>query len=104
YTGQTLIQQGTLAMGSSGSIANSPLIDVQGGSFDVSAIGGGFTLLPGQTLKGNGTVIGAMTVGGMLSPGESPGTLHCGNLGFQSTGQFKVELNGNKPGGAGGLR
>ena len=99
YTGQTLIQQGTLALGSSGSIANSPTIDVQSASFfDVSAVSGGYTLLPGQTLKGNGTVIGAMTVGGVLSPGESPGILHCGNLGFQDAGQFREELNGNKPG------
>jgi autotransporter-associated beta strand protein len=102
YTGQTLIQQGTLALGSGGSISDSPTIDVLGGAFlDVNGVSGGFTLLPGQTLKGNGTVVGAMTVGGTLSPGESPGILYCDSVAFDSTGQFRVEIFGGV-GGVGG--
>jgi len=102
YSGVTLIAEGTLALGSGGSIANTPTIRVEAGAyFDVGAVSGGYTLLPGQTLMGNGTVIGAMRVGGMLSPGTSPGILYTDSLAFDSTGQFREELNGPAPGGKG---
>ena len=51
YTGNTTITNGTLALGASGSIANSPRIIVGGAAtFDVSALGG-FVLGSSQTLS-----------------------------------------------------
>jgi autotransporter-associated beta strand protein len=82
YSGATIVSGGsggTLALGSGGSIANTPRIDVQAGNFfDVSALSA-FTLSSSQTLMGNGTVIGAVTVNGTVSPGESVGTLNTGS-------------------------
>jgi autotransporter-associated beta strand protein len=77
YSGNTLINQGTLALGASGSIATTPQIIVaEGASFDVSAVAG-FTLGATRTLGGSGTVAGDVAVasGGILNPGTSPGTL-----------------------------
>lgn len=51
FTGDTTISGGTLALGSSGSIAGSSNIIINGGAtLDVSAVGGGYSLLAGQTL------------------------------------------------------
>lgn len=78
YTGNTYIDNGTLILSSAANnISSSPIINVRAGAtLDVSGVTG-FALASGQTLKGNGTVIGAMTIGnGMtLSPGQSPGTM-----------------------------
>lgn len=110
YNGATTIQQGTLALTGSGSLA-SPLIDVQaGGTFDIS--GGAFTLGAGQTLRANGSVLGgivttagsvvqgsgtidgSLTIGGNLAPGNSPGTITLTNdnltLGSASSGSFEL--------------
>jgi autotransporter-associated beta strand protein len=80
YSGATLINQGTLALSGFGSVPNSPVIDVAAGAtFDVSAVAGGFTLgaAGDQTLKGSGTVNGAVATTALarLEPGDSPGTL-----------------------------
>ncbi len=93
YTGNTTINAGTLALASTGSIANSAVI-IANGTFDVSAVTG-FTVGASQTLKGSGSVIGATTVNGTLAPGNSPGLLTFSNnlsLGASSTSQF--EING----------
>ncbi|MBN8457588.1 MAG: autotransporter-associated beta strand repeat-containing protein [Verrucomicrobia bacterium] len=69
YTGPTVIESGTLAMGAGASITASPRIEVQTeGSFDA---GTGFTLADGQTLTGDGEVDGKLTVGAgaTLAPG-----------------------------------
>lgn len=66
---------GTLSLGAV------PTITIgAGGTLDVSAVTGGFTLGAGQTLEGAGTVAGAMTVAGTLSPGTSIGSLTVGDL------------------------
>lgn len=82
YTGPTLVDNGTLALTGTGSIATSPLIVVkQPGTLDVSGVGGGFNLVSGQTLKGKGTVIGNVNdlPGSVLALGESVGTLTFAN-------------------------
>jgi len=62
YTGATTITAGTLALGSSGSLA-SPLIDIaSGATFDVSAVPG-FTLASGQRLGGAGSILGDLEFG-----------------------------------------
>lgn len=78
YTGPTTIKSGaTLGIGTSGSNSKTPLLDVQAGAtFDVSALSA-FTLADGQTLKGNGAVLGSLTVGSnaTVSVGASIGAL-----------------------------
>lgn len=70
YSGATLINAGTLALGLRGGIASSPLIRLTtNGTFDVSAAG--YTLLNGQELQGMGQIKGSMTnaPGSRLTPG-----------------------------------
>ena len=75
FTGGVTISAGTLALGASGSIANSPTIAVgSGATYEVSAVSG-YTLGSSQTLSGTGTVKGAFTSNGTISPGASIGTL-----------------------------
>ncbi|HSU55970.1 MAG TPA: autotransporter-associated beta strand repeat-containing protein [Candidatus Dormibacteraeota bacterium] len=77
YTGNTVVNQGTLALGASGSIAGSPSISVgAGATFDFSAVTG-FTLGATRTLGGSGTVTGDVAVAssGIINPGSSAGTL-----------------------------
>ena len=83
YSGDTSISVGTLALNGSGSISASPNIVVASGAvFDVSTVtGGSYSLASGQTLKGNGTVNGALVVasGATVAPGASIGTLTFNN-------------------------
>jgi len=80
YTGNTIVKAGTLKLGATGSISNSPNIIVSAGAaFDVSAVTG-YAVVAGQSLTGNGTVAGAVAVasGGQIGAGESAGTLTLG--------------------------
>jgi fibronectin-binding autotransporter adhesin len=75
YTGNTIVNAGTLALGSAGSIANSRSITVASGAlFDVSAVAGGFTLGAAQTLSGGGAINGTISSSGTISPGTTGGT------------------------------
>jgi fibronectin-binding autotransporter adhesin len=78
FSGPTVITGGTLALASTGSIANSPTINVGADSFfDVLAYTT-FGLGGTQTLKGNGTVKGnvvSAAAGSHVQPGASIGTL-----------------------------
>jgi fibronectin-binding autotransporter adhesin len=74
YSGNTVINQGTLALGTSGSISNSAAIIVGGGAtLDVSAVGGGFVHNAPRTLAGFGTVVGGVTsaAGSVINPGSN---------------------------------
>ena len=101
YTGTTTIQQGTLALAATGSIANSTTLVVgnagsSGAVLDVSAISGGFTVGAGQTLKGIGTVSGAVTINGTHAPGNSAGLQTVtGDLSYGSASIFDWELTAN---------
>lgn len=79
YTGDTLVDAGTLALAAQGSIASSPNITVNAGAtIDASAsFDAALTIASGQTLRGNGTVTGNLTAnaGSTLSPGVSIGAL-----------------------------
>ena len=89
YAGATTVTAGTLALGTNslypadptgfgiGTVNSYSLIVKQGGIFDVSEIPQGYVVPGRQTLAGDGTVLGAITVGGTarLSPGISVGTL-----------------------------
>ena len=82
YSGNTTIKLGTLSLGASASISNTPVIEVQASAtFDVSLVTGGFVLGLAQTLKGNGTILGNVTANGTVSAGASVGSLtNIGNL------------------------
>lgn len=74
--GDTMIGQGTLAVGAGGSISASPMISVAAGAtLDVSA--SSFSLGAGQTLTGNGTIVGGFNAGAgsTISAGDGVGTL-----------------------------
>lgn len=102
YTGSTIITAGTLALGATGSISNSPLVsNVLGSTLDVSALAGGLVLSSsgaGQTLAISGSVNGNITAGGgtTISPGGAGGagtaafknnlTLNGGTLSFDVNG------------------
>jgi autotransporter-associated beta strand protein len=94
YGGNTTISAGTLALSGSGSIANSPNIILNGGTLDVSGVTGGFSLLSGQTLKGNGSIVGGVTANGTMSPGASIGTLNLNSsLTLAATANSVMEIN-----------
>jgi autotransporter-associated beta strand protein len=78
YTGTTTISGGTLALGPSGGINSSSVIQVDAGAtFDVSARLPSYSVGATQTLKGNGTVVGNVNTvaGSIIAPGGSVGTL-----------------------------
>ena len=70
-------------------------LDTGGSGFHLFA--NGLTISSNAMLKGNGTVIGAVTVnpGGLLAPGASPGSITFSNgLTLAPNSTFAVELNG----------
>ena len=62
YTGPTIINAGTLALGASGSLISPTISIASGAKLDVSAFSGGWTL-PALTLSGSGTVAGSLNDG-----------------------------------------
>jgi autotransporter-associated beta strand protein len=98
YKGDTLIAQGTLALGLNGLLTNSPQIILSNNAtLDVSARSDGMqTLLVGKSLVGNGTIRGSVIAasGSTIAPGFSIGTLVITNaLTFQSGSTNIMELN-----------
>ena len=60
----------------------------------------GTVQINGGTLKGTGTISGTTSVaGGNVSPGASPGILNTGNISFNSSSTFTVEVNGTTTAG-----
>jgi uncharacterized protein with beta-barrel porin domain len=82
YTGTTTISAGTLLV--NGALAADSAVAVSGTS---------------AVLGGNGRV-GPVTVSnhGTISPGNSPGILHTGNVRWDAESVYRVEINGPKPG------
>jgi autotransporter-associated beta strand protein len=92
YTGPTTINAGTLALSGGGSIAGSPNISIGGGA-TLSAVNG-LMLGATQTLAGDGTVLGNLTVNGALAPGAGIGVLACdNNVTLQPGSVTFMELN-----------
>ena len=79
YRGDTIIGQGTLALGAAGLLTNSPQIILSNNAvLDVSGRRDGTQmLLSGRSLVGDGTVRGSVTAapGARIAPGPSLGTL-----------------------------
>lgn len=100
FTGNTTVTGGTLALQGSGSINNSPVIDVQSGAvLNLGALSS-FTVGATQTLQGVGTVTGptagALVVSGTLVPaGATIGTLAVsGNLTLEGTTVVDLDKTG----------
>ena len=101
YTGNTVINGGTLAFTNGAAASASPSIAVNVGTFtfagalNVSGVSGGYTIPAGQTLTGSGgTVYGTVNVTnptGVVNPGTTPsGSGNAGTLSFHDT----LNLNG----------
>ncbi len=101
YSGTTTVKAGTLALGASGTIANSPTIVVgdtgsSGAVLELKAKTSSFDFGSGQTVTGIGTInIGSgktVTVGGILAPGNGIGTIReIGDLTL--TGSYACEID-----------
>ena len=93
YTGATTVGNGTLAIGGSGSIASSSLIQINESTIlDVSAVTGDFTIGAAQIVAGTGTILATgrtVVAEGTLSSGNSLGAL------TQDGGNLKLGANGN---------
>ena len=99
YTGATTVAAGTLKLAAGAALASTAL-DVQpGATLDLRDLVGGLTLGAGKTLKGGGTVLGDLVVGGTLSPGESPGILSVEDITFAAGSILNMELGGTVRGG-----
>jgi|GEM_PF-1765790 len=96
YTGDTLINAGTLALSGSGICGGSSNLVINAGAvLDVTArTGANLPLANGQTLRGNGTVNGAVIVnnGAAVAPGESVGTLATGTQTWAGGGSYEWEI------------
>jgi fibronectin-binding autotransporter adhesin len=93
YNGATIINGGTLALSSTGSINNTSGVSLgSGGTFDVSAISGGYTV---AALTGAGNVVGNLAVSTTLAIGDSTGTTHfSGDLTLGALATYTHELTG----------
>lgn len=107
YTGATVVSNGVFAIGATGSISNSPVLDIEGtGVLDVTALPGGLGLPSGQVLGGRGGVVGNVLAGpnAAVSPGLdlSIGTLSfSNNLTMADGSRFNFDLTGNTTIGSG---
>jgi autotransporter-associated beta strand protein len=102
YTGGTTINGGTLLLNGAGTIGTGNLT-MAGGTLDVTGITvPTFTLASGTTLSGVGTINATgktVQVDGILSPGNSPGTLTInGDLTLSPTAVSNFEINGTTSG------
>jgi fibronectin-binding autotransporter adhesin len=100
YSGGTSITAGVLEIGSAGSINSTSGITLSGSTAQLrynaaTALTQPLTLTQG-TISGTGTIAAAVTVaaGGVLSPGNSPGTqAYTGQLAWSPLGTYEWELN-----------
>jgi len=94
YLGGTLMSNGIVVLDASGTLTNStPITVLAPCSFDVTAQPGGFTLMPSQTLRGDGTILGDVIADGTVAAGgsiESPDS-GVGTLTFNTN----LTINGN---------
>jgi len=100
YTGNTFVNGGTLALTGSGSISNTPIINLAGGTtFDISTLSSPFVLQSGQTISNSSTTTVTLngsitntsgTIAGSFKSGVVPFTIQNGTLTISSTTVFKL--------------
>lgn len=103
YTSLTHVSMGTLKVLNTGTISGSVRVG-SNAAFDVSDFSSGYTVAPGRTLSGSGTVAGKTIVAGTLSPGSSFGKLtFTDDISLANTATYLVALGGvgGTPGTAG---
>jgi len=88
------VNAGTLAVTGSAPLGSAPNIRLSGATLDVVAVTG-FTLNAGQTLVGTGSILGNMTLGGVLAPSAQPGpgTLVVGGMTWLGGGRYDWRIN-----------
>jgi len=102
FSGAVAVQEGTLQLGSSQSLAGCPTIDVGIGTvLDVTAVAGGYCLgaSGSQKLQGNGTILGDLRIAanGVHDVGDSPSVQRVqGN--YAMCGLLEIEISGAAPG------
>ena len=102
FSGVVALQQGTLQLAASQTLAGCSLIDVGiGATLDVAGITGGYSLGADgrQTLKGGGTVLGSLQIepNGVHAVGDSPGVQQVRGD-YTMSGLLDVEVSGAAPG------
>lgn len=98
YTGSTVINTGTLKLGSANAIASSPLIIV-GASTTLDVLDVSWTLGSGQTLVGAGTIAGNAVIDGAIARGGSATSLTVtGTLGLTEASEWRVGIGGTATG------
>ena len=93
-SGPITVTAGKLKLERLGSISGSSLLDIKEDAVLDSAEAGGLTITPAQKLTGSGTLIGDVLVQGVLSPGDSIGTIHFTNK-LTLSGVTLMEVNKN---------
>ncbi len=98
FTGQTLVNEGTLALVTGGSLDGSTSIVVAAGALLSAAArtDGTLTVGAGQRLSGNGSVLGTVVNNGTVAPGSSPGSLLLVGD-YSQSGTLAIELSGLTP-------
>jgi fibronectin-binding autotransporter adhesin len=92
--GNIAINQGTLAIGASGTIPSVPTVSIASGA-TLNVTAAGLSLASGQSITGNGSISGNLTAGtgSTLSPGTSIGQLSVSGTLALSGGTVAVEVN-----------
>jgi autotransporter-associated beta strand protein len=102
FLGAVTVQQGTLKLATSQTLAGCSQIDVGvGATLDVSAVAGGYGVgnAGKQVLKGNGTIVGNLQIAaaGIHDVGNSPSVQRLdGN--YSMNGALEIEISGVQPG------
>ena len=103
YSGNTTVEQGTLASEYAGGITNSPIITVKSGaSIDVSlAADPAMNIENGELIQGAGSIVGTLALHhGTIIPGDDgPGTFSASSL-VLTSGTIQIEMS-NAAGSAG---
>jgi autotransporter-associated beta strand protein len=99
YTGATTVLAGAIELAADATLASTTFDVRAGATLDLRDLVGGLTLGAGKSLKGGGTVLGDLVVGGTVSPGESPGILSVEDVTFAAGSILNMELGGTVRGG-----
>ncbi len=102
FSGPLCVQQGTLRLASTGTLAGCSAIDVgPGATLDLTAVAGWYCLgaAGSQTLQGTGNILGNLRIDplGIHHVGHSPG-VQCVQGDYSMNGLLQVEINGAAPG------
>jgi len=97
---------GSVNMGANGTVTVSEGTLIFNGTSSGSNATGSWTVEDGATLSGSGTLSGTATIGlgGILSPGNSPGTQTFDNLVWENGGTYLWEINADSLNGGSGTQ